>query len=82
MATVLFFASAREAAGTARISIDGESAAQVVEAVCGIAGQRLAELLPHCSVMVDGQRVTALEAARVDESSEVAILPPVSGGCW
>ncbi len=78
MVTVLLFASARVAAEKRQMCVNGTSAAAVIQALLEIK-PALAPVMPHCSVMIDGVRVLDL-SINVDENSEVAILPPVSGG--
>ncbi len=77
---VLLFAVAREAAQADSIVInvtEGARAGDVLEAlgqqIPGIAG-----LIPSCRLAVDSEYVGA-EAA-VHPGSEVALIPPVSGG--
>jgi molybdopterin converting factor small subunit len=78
--TLLFFASAREATGVARASIDGagRTVDEVVGRVCQIYGADLGKVLAVGSVWVNGER--AQPAQTLAAGDEVAILPPVSGG--
>ncbi len=77
---VLLFAAAKEAAGCQSILIDVPDHAQasdVSESLC----QRLpsiADLMPSCRLAVDNQYVDA--NAVILPHSEVALIPPVSGG--
>lgn len=77
---LLFFAQARERAGSARATIDLPEGSRVADALAEIARRYpgLVELMPHLAVAVDrklGSPQTALVAG-----AELALLPPVSGG--
>lgn len=78
MATVRLFAAARTAAGVTRDEIPGDTVAEVLRAATQRYGAPFAEVLGSCAIWVDGQPVGPDHA--VDHASEVAILPPVSGG--
>lgn len=77
MATLLFFAQAREAAGTNRMSVDGATVAEVLSSAVA-AHPALGRVMPHCKVWVNGEPAEYDDA--VGASDEVAVLPPVSGG--
>jgi sulfur-carrier protein len=79
MAVLRLFASAREAAGTGRDVVPGATVADVLDAAVARYGDTFAALLPTCAVWVNGDHVPA--TTRVTDSDEVAVLPPVSGGC-
>ncbi len=76
---VLYFAAAREAAGTA-----GETLATVpatvadLRAALSAAHPALARVLPRCRVAVDQE--FAEDAAPLRDGAEVAVVPPVAGG--
>lgn len=79
--TVLFFASAREAVGTrsTKIPAAGRTVEDLLDGLCSTFGDALRTLLPSCAVWVNrspAPRTTVLSAG-----DEVAVLPPVSGGC-
>lgn len=78
MPRVRLFAAAREAAGTGADELPGRTVAEVLEAARQRYGPPFAGVLASCRVWVDGE--AAGDATEVDEASEVAILPPVSGG--
>ena len=77
--TVLYFAAARERAGTAQETVEwgGGPVRQLLETLAA-AHPDLRPLLPHLRVAVN-QEFTSLDAA-VPESAEVALVPPVAGG--
>ncbi len=72
------FASAREAAGTARDTMPGNTVDQVLEGAVARFGADFASVLQTCRVWVNGE--SADGACVVQDTDEVAILPPVSGG--
>lgn len=78
MARVRLFASAREAAGTGRDEIDGDTVQAVIDAACARYGDRFVAVLPTCRVWVNGE--DAEMSATITATDELAILPPVSGG--
>jgi molybdopterin converting factor small subunit len=73
------FASAREAAGTGRAEFAGETVADVLAAATATFGDGFARVLPSCRVWVNGEAAEPADPVRADD--EVAVLPPVSGGC-
>jgi len=72
MAVLRLFAQAREAAGSARDTIDGATVDEVLAAARARYGEGFAALLPNCRIWLNG------EPAHGDD--RVAVLPPVSGG--
>ena len=50
----------------------------MLDAACARYGAAFAALLPTCRVWVNGDQATPDE--RVNDTDEVAVLPPVSGG--
>ena len=78
MAVLRLFASAREAAGTARDEVPGGDVAAVLRVATERYGAGFAALLPTCKVWVNGE--PADPATVVGPADEVAVLPPVSGG--
>lgn len=78
MARVRLFAAAREAAGTARDELPGDTVDEVLDAARHRYGPHFAEVLDTCRVWRNGEPTEGHEA--VGPGDEVAILPPVSGG--
>lgn len=78
MAVLRLFAAAREAAGTGRDEVPGDTVAEVLAAACDRYGERFAAILADCRVWVDGEPATGDDP--VTAAAEVAVLPPVSGG--
>lgn len=79
MATMRLFASAREAAGTGTDAFDGDTVAEVLSAAEHRYGSRFTDVLSTCRIWVNGDDV-GLDTV-VGPNDEVAVLPPVSGGC-
>ena len=73
MARLRLFASAREAAGTAKAEFVGDTVGEVLDF-----GDEFAGVLSTCNVWVNGDQADRDHA--VGEVDEVAVLPPVSGG--
>jgi molybdopterin converting factor small subunit len=79
MATLRMFASAREAAGTGQAEFAGATVGDVLAAAVTSFGEGFARVLPSCRVWVNGEAADAADP--VGAADEVAVLPPVSGGC-
>lgn len=79
MATLRLFASVREAAGVSSAEIDAATVGEVIEAAARTYGEDFRSLLPSCRVWLNGD--PAGDTDPVGPSDEVAVLPPVSGGC-
>jgi MoaD family protein len=75
---VRLFAALRDLASTAEAQAEGDTVAEVVDALGARYGERFAKVAAVGSVVVDGERATRETPLRGDE--EVALLPPVSGG--
>ena len=78
MATLRLFASAREAAGVDRASIDGATVGEVLDAARARFGEHFAAVLASSRVWVNGEPASDDDPVR--PADEVAVLPPVSGG--
>jgi molybdopterin synthase sulfur carrier subunit len=78
VATLRLFASAREAAGTGRDDVPGETVAEVLSVATARYGPGFAELLASCQVWRNGEPTEPGD--RVGPDDEIAVLPPVSGG--
>jgi molybdopterin converting factor small subunit len=77
--TLRMFASAREAAGTGADTLEGETVAAVLAAATARYGDDFAAVLETCKVWLNGEAVDP--STPVGDDDEVAVLPPVSGGC-
>jgi molybdopterin converting factor subunit 1 len=76
---VLYFAGAREAAGTSRETL-ARAPATVAELRASLAEAHpaLSRILPRCRIAVDQE--FAPDDAPLRDGAEVAVVPPVSGG--
>ncbi len=79
MPMLRMFGPAREAAGTAKTEIAGRTAGEVADAACRRFGPELAAVVAGSRLWVNGE--PASRATTVGEHDEVAVIPPVSGGC-
>ena len=77
---VLFFARARELAGTDSARVELAAEAHVTDALAQVAANypALGKYLANCRTAVDEEFVTT--DAPLAENSVLAIIPPVSGG--
>ena len=78
MATVRFFAQAREAAGTGTATIAGTSVGAVLDSAVAQYGAQFEAVLGMSKVWLNGEEVSREQP--VTDKDEVAVLPPVSGG--
>ena len=78
---MLFFAAAREASGTARTVLPaaGATVAQLLAGLTSTHGDQLKKVLPSCSIWVN--RSPAPPGYVLRGGDELALMPPVSGGC-
>lgn len=79
MAHLLLFASARQAAGTSSREIQGSTVDEVLNTAVLEFGSDFAKVLGTCRVWLNGEE--AIGTTAVGDADEVAVLPPVSGGC-
>jgi molybdopterin converting factor small subunit len=78
VAVLRLFASAREAAGTSRATIDAATVGEVLDEARRTYGDRFGAVLDRSKVWRNGEPA-ALDDL-VGDADEVAVLPPVSGG--
>ncbi|MDA8385275.1 MAG: MoaD/ThiS family protein [Actinomycetota bacterium] len=78
MAVVKLFAQLREIAGQGQVRVEASTIDEAVAAVAAQSGAAFQALMPHCRIWLDGEPCTGSD--RVNAESEIAILPPVSGG--
>jgi molybdopterin converting factor small subunit len=79
VARLRLFGPAREAAGRASQEIGGASVADVLAEAERRFGPGFSAVLAHSKIWVNGDEVD--RASVVTDEDEVAVLPPVSGGC-
>lgn len=75
---LLFFASAREAAGRSRDEVTAETVGEAIEQARVRYGEPFASVLERARVWVNGEPAAPEQPLR--DGDEVAVLPPVSGG--
>jgi molybdopterin converting factor small subunit len=73
------FGPVADAAGTNVDLVEGASLEEVLDAARARYGSRFAEQVRLCRIWVNGEAPTPALALR--DGDEVALLPPVSGGC-
>lgn len=78
MAQVRLFAAARDAAGTGRDELPGETVGDVLECARERYGSTFGAVLGTCRIWVNGEPAEALDT--IGATDELAVLPPVSGG--
>src|SRR5581483_79944 len=78
MPVIRLFAAAREAAGTGRDVVEGETVDDVLDAAIARYGPQFEAVLATCRVWLNGAAVDGMTDVRGGD--EVAVLPPVSGG--
>jgi sulfur-carrier protein len=78
MAVLRLFAAARDAAGTGRDLVRGDTVGAVLDEAKVRYGEGFAAVLAGSRVWKNGEPATP--ETPIDEGDEVAVLPPVSGG--
>jgi molybdopterin synthase sulfur carrier subunit len=78
MAKVRLFAAARDAAGTGRDELPGDTVGDVLDAATARYGADFAVVLSSCRIWVNGNSADLSDP--VCSTDELAVLPPVSGG--
>ena len=79
MAVLRLFAGAREAAGTGCDDLPGDTVGEVIDAARARYGAPFVDVVEHCQIWRNGE--PAASSDPVSALDEVAVLPPVSGGC-
>ena len=78
--TVRLFAALRDAAGTSQVEVDPGTLPQIVADLCARYGEPFATRVVVASGLLDGQPVRLDTDHVVADGSELALLPPFSGG--
>lgn len=78
MAVLRLFAAARDAAGTGRDELPGDTVGQVLDRARERYGTTFADVLGTCRIWVNGEPAGPDDL--VGPTDELAVLPPVSGG--
>ncbi len=78
--TVLFFAGARERAGTGRVSVDVDSNSNISDAVAAACTQTPGDAVLPSNLMFARNGDYATGSTMVGDGDEIAVIPPVSGG--
>ncbi|MDA8369202.1 MAG: MoaD/ThiS family protein [Nocardiopsaceae bacterium] len=82
--TIRYWAAAKEAAGTAEESVEGETLEAVLKSVRDkrSGDDRLSRILERSSFLVDGAPVgtRAHSEVRITQGSVIEVLPPFAGG--
>jgi molybdopterin converting factor small subunit len=78
MPRVRLFGPVADAAGTRVDEMDGASVAEVLDAARARYGADFADQISMCRIWVNGE--VPQPGMTLQESDEVALLPPVSGG--
>ncbi len=78
MVRLRLFGPAREAAGTASVTVPGETVSAVIAGAEERFGQAFSEVVAVSNIWLNGEPVDP--DTRVVDGDEVAVIPPVSGG--
>lgn len=76
--TVTLFAAARDAAGVSEVVLPAGPVDDVLDALLAASPPALARVLPICSLMVDGQKVSGGQL--LSSGAVLHVLPPFAGG--
>jgi molybdopterin converting factor small subunit len=78
VARLRLFGPAREAAGTAAVTLPGQSVSAIIAAAEAQFGEAFSQVLTVSNIWLNGEPVDP--DTHVDDGDEVAVIPPVSGG--
>jgi molybdopterin converting factor small subunit len=78
VARLRLFGPAREAAGTASVTLPGQNVAAIIAAAEGQFGEAFSQVLRVSNIWLNGETVPS--DTHVNDDDEVAVIPPVSGG--
>jgi molybdopterin converting factor small subunit len=78
VARLRLFGPAREAAGTASITLPGQSVSSIIAAAEDRFGEAFSQVVATSNIWLNGEPVEP--DALVTDGDEVAVIPPVSGG--
>ncbi len=78
--TLRLFAAAREAAGTGTSPLDAATVGEALTIARDRFGPAFGAVLDGSRVWLDGDEPEAGDATTLRDGSELAVLPPVSGG--
>ena len=80
MATVRFFAAAKEAAGCAEHTFRAADLELLSQALVDAFGEKFSRVLGQSSWLVDGTRVPMGDNRPIGDDTVVDVLPPFAGG--
>ena len=82
MATLLFFAALRDAAGARSTTVEASTVGEALKIASERYGDRFAKVLEICTIVHGNETVPRDQAWSLPlaENDEIALLPPVSGG--
>ena len=78
MATVNFYAAARAAAGTTRLTLNVNDVGALMAELTKL-NTKMAKLLPTCTYLLNGIACVDLNQ-KISESDEIDVLPQFAGG--
>lgn len=81
MAILVLFGAVSEIAGSKKEELAADTLGEVLDAAAARFGERFERALSHCTIAVDGETLERPDPSiAVADSTEIAVLPPVSGG--
>jgi molybdopterin converting factor small subunit len=78
VARLRLFGPARQAAGTASVTLPGQSVSAIVAAAEARFGETFSQVVAISNIWLNGEPVEP--DTPVNDGDEVAVIPPVSGG--
>lgn len=80
MARLLLLGPAREAAGVGNDEIDGENVTEILDEAARRYGTAFKDVLNVSQIWINGEPADGRTS--VGPHDQIAVLPPISGGCW
>jgi molybdopterin synthase sulfur carrier subunit len=78
VARLRLFGPARQAAGTASITVPGQNVSEIIAAAEAQFGERFSQVVAISNIWLNGEPIE--QDTPVHDGDEVAVIPPVSGG--
>jgi molybdopterin converting factor small subunit len=78
VARLRLFGPARQAAGTASITLPGQSVSEIIAAAEERFGEAFSQVVAISNIWLNGEPIEP--DTPVNDGDEVAVIPPVSGG--
>ncbi len=77
---MIFFASAKQAAGVSEKKFDVSSSEDLKSQLVQLGGSKLLRILEVSSILSDGQKINIFDDSQIKDGQTLEVLPPFAGG--